>query len=84
MYIGARLVEEVLVIADDLDADHVVRAQVNALHRTREGARTEVIDDLIASRDDSIGLWRIAPEATGWGCARTMRGVAREWVGLRA
>ena len=37
------LVEEVLVVLDDLDADHLAGEEVDALHRLREGGRAQVL-----------------------------------------
>mmetsp|Transcript_33345 Transcript_33345/g.107263 ORF Transcript_33345/g.107263 Transcript_33345/m.107263 type:complete len:259 (-) Transcript_33345:260-1036(-) len=49
-----RLVEEVLVVLDDLDANHLARVQVEALHRLGEGGRAEVLLDLVARRDQRV------------------------------
>eukprot|EP00966_Prymnesium_polylepis_P268476 6202557-Prymnesium_polylepis.1 len=54
----ARLVEEVLVVPDDLDANHPTGRHLDALHGAREDARPEVVDNTVATGDDRVGLPR--------------------------
>mmetsp|Transcript_55807 Transcript_55807/g.155600 ORF Transcript_55807/g.155600 Transcript_55807/m.155600 type:complete len:326 (-) Transcript_55807:1149-2126(-) len=49
-----RLVEEVLVVLDDLHANHLVALEVQALHRPGKGGRAQVFEDLVASCHDGV------------------------------
>eukprot|EP00967_Tisochrysis_lutea_P052063 scaffold64461_cov35-Tisochrysis_lutea.AAC.2 len=46
-----RLVEEILVVLDNLDADHLASVQVEALYRLGEGGRSKVLFHLAQKRE---------------------------------
>mmetsp|Transcript_65644 Transcript_65644/g.172006 ORF Transcript_65644/g.172006 Transcript_65644/m.172006 type:complete len:489 (+) Transcript_65644:75-1541(+) len=48
------LVYVVLVVLDDLHADHLAGLEVQALHRPREGRRAQVVQNLVARCDDGV------------------------------
>mmetsp|Transcript_126574 Transcript_126574/g.269976 ORF Transcript_126574/g.269976 Transcript_126574/m.269976 type:complete len:387 (+) Transcript_126574:721-1881(+) len=48
------LVEEVLVVLDDLHADHLVVLQIKALNSSREGSRSKVLKNLIPRSDHCV------------------------------
>mmetsp|Transcript_27830 Transcript_27830/g.70053 ORF Transcript_27830/g.70053 Transcript_27830/m.70053 type:complete len:228 (-) Transcript_27830:751-1434(-) len=48
------LVKEVLVVFDDLDANHAVRLHVVALHRLGKGRAPQVLHQLVPAGDDAI------------------------------
>mmetsp|Transcript_49500 Transcript_49500/g.125769 ORF Transcript_49500/g.125769 Transcript_49500/m.125769 type:complete len:271 (-) Transcript_49500:1004-1816(-) len=53
-----RLVDEVLVVLDDFHADHLACLEIQALHRAAEGRRAQVVQDLVAGRDNAVDLNR--------------------------
>mmetsp|Transcript_34759 Transcript_34759/g.82390 ORF Transcript_34759/g.82390 Transcript_34759/m.82390 type:complete len:207 (+) Transcript_34759:792-1412(+) len=53
------LIEEVLIILDDLDADVRSIRQVHALHRLRKRCRSQKLEDLVASSNDAVDVDRI-------------------------
>ena len=55
-----RLVEVVLVILDDLHADHLLSVDVVALNGLRECSRTQILNHLVAAGDDRVNdYWEI-------------------------
>ena len=48
------LIEEVLVVLDDLDADHLAGMQIQALDRLRERRRAEILLHLIPCRNQRM------------------------------
>mmetsp|Transcript_58882 Transcript_58882/g.170820 ORF Transcript_58882/g.170820 Transcript_58882/m.170820 type:complete len:212 (-) Transcript_58882:1090-1725(-) len=52
------LVHIILVVLDNLHADHLARVQVEALHGPGEGSRPQVVQHLISSRNDAVDLDR--------------------------
>lgn len=45
-----RLVKVVLIILDDLHADHLFRVNIVALNRFRKGRTSQILDNLISAR----------------------------------
>mmetsp|Transcript_5455 Transcript_5455/g.16157 ORF Transcript_5455/g.16157 Transcript_5455/m.16157 type:complete len:242 (-) Transcript_5455:140-865(-) len=51
-----RLVKKVLVVLDDLHANHLVVLQVQALDCAREGRGPQILEDLVPRGDDGVHL----------------------------
>ena len=49
-----RLVEVILIILNNLHADHLLRMNIVALDSLREGSATQVLDHLVTSSHDTV------------------------------